>query len=227
MRPAIPPLDALNRALPTVRTTDAAVARRCLDRVFAQHRLVACGPLNFAHQHVSLGESSISLLRYGSEVDIVAPPLGFYLLQVTLQGRIGLRASGFDVSLEAGSAFVMNPGVGYRKCWDREAQQLMIKIPRRHLESCVSGTANIGAIPKDRIRADGTPGGCIGGAVAAAPQPTRLHGANIRCPVSAIVGGTEKREQCGEGRPERHCSSGRLVSRSHGDRRCAPLCVAG
>src|SRR6266446_5397808 len=118
MRPAIPPLDALNRALPTVRTTDAAVARRCLDHVFAQHRLeVACGPLNFAHQHVSLGESSISLLRYGSEVDIVAPPLGFYLLQVTLQGRIGLRASGFDVTLEAGSAFVMNPGVGYRKCW--------------------------------------------------------------------------------------------------------------
>ncbi len=164
MRPAIPPLDALNRALPTVRTTDAAVARRCLDHVFAPHRLeVAGGPLNFAHQHVSLGESSISLLRYGSEVDIVAPPLGFYLLQVTLQGRIGLRASGFDVTLEAGSAFVMNPGVGYRKCWDREAQQLMIKIPRRHLESCVSGTANMGPSRKIEFAPTALPADALAG----------------------------------------------------------------
>jgi hypothetical protein len=128
-----------------VRTTDAAVARRCLDRVFAQHRLeVACGPLNFAHQHVSLGESSISLLRYGSEVDIVAPPLGFYLLQVTLQERIGLRASG-DVSL-GGICIRDESGVGYRKCWDKGAAAHDQNTPASS-ESCVSRTAN-GAIPK-------------------------------------------------------------------------------
>jgi AraC-like DNA-binding protein len=135
LTPAIPPLDALNRSLPITRTTDAAVARRCLGRVFAHHRLEATGgAIDFAHQQVSLGETSASLVRYGAEVAIVAPPLDFYLLQVTLAGRIRLQGPGFDVALEADSVFVMNPGVGYRKCWDRDAQQLMLKIPRRRLE---------------------------------------------------------------------------------------------
>jgi AraC-like DNA-binding protein len=133
--PAIPPLDALNRNLPTTRTTDAAVARRCLGRVFARHRLEAVGgAIDFSHQQVGLGETSTSLVRYGAEVAIVAPPLDFYLLQVTLTGRIRLQGPGFDVELEADSVFVMNPGVGYRKCWDRDAQQLMLKIPRRRLD---------------------------------------------------------------------------------------------
>lgn len=140
MTPAIPPLDALNRNLPTTRTTDAAVARRCLGRVFARHRLdVADGAVDFAHQQVGLGETSTSLVRYGAEVAIVAPPLDFYLLQVTLAGRIRLQGTGFDVALEADSVFVMNPGVGYRKCWDRDAQQLMLKIPRRRLEWLAPG----------------------------------------------------------------------------------------
>ena len=52
----------------------------------------------------------------------------------TLAGRIRLQGPGFDLALEADSVFVMNPGVGYRKCWDRDAQQLMLKIPRRRLE---------------------------------------------------------------------------------------------
>jgi len=128
-----------------MRTTDAAVARRCLGRVFARHRLaVAGGSLDFTHQQVSLGETSTSLVRYGADVEIVAPPLDFYLLQVTLGGRIRLKGPGFDLALEAGSVFVMNPGVGYRKCWDREAQQLMLKIPRRRLEWLAPGMASAG-----------------------------------------------------------------------------------
>jgi AraC-like DNA-binding protein len=143
--PAIPPLDALNRSLPTTRTTDAAVARRCLGRVFARHRLEAAGgALDFAHQQVGLGETSTSLVRYGAEVAIVAPPLDFYLLQVTLAGRIRLQGPGFDVALEADSVFVMNPGVSYRKCWDRDAQQLMLKIPRRRLEWLAPDLASTG-----------------------------------------------------------------------------------
>jgi AraC-like DNA-binding protein len=143
--PTIPPLDALNRNLPTTRTTDAAIARRCLGRVFARHRLEANGgAIDFSHQQVSLGEISTSLVRYGAQVAIVAPPLDFYLLQVTLAGRIRLQGPGFDVALEADSVFVMNPGVGYRKCWDRDAQQLMLKIPRRRLEWLAPDLASAG-----------------------------------------------------------------------------------
>jgi AraC-like DNA-binding protein len=111
----------------------------------ARHGLaVAGGSLDFTHQQVSLGEASTSLVRYGADVEIVAPPLDFYLLQVTLGGRIRLQGPGFDVALEADSLFVMNPGVGYRKCWDREAQQLMLKIPRCRLEWLAPDTASAG-----------------------------------------------------------------------------------
>lgn len=138
MNPAIPQLDALSRRLPMTRTGDARVARRCLDRVFARHALEVHGEsLDFAHQLLNLGETSISLLRYGSEAEVVAPPLDFYLLQITLSGRVGLRAEGFETVLEAGSAFIMNPNTAYRKLWDREAQQILLKIPRSRLAARV------------------------------------------------------------------------------------------
>jgi AraC-like DNA-binding protein len=168
--PAIPPLDALNRNLPTTRTTDAAVARRCLGRVFARHRLdVAAGAIDFAHQQVGLGETSTSLVRYGAEVAIVAPPLDFYLLQVTLAGRIRLQGPGFDLALEADSVFVMNPGVGYRKSWDRDAQQLMLKIPRRRLEWLAPSLAR------------------TGGAQAIAFAPTVLPAAPLAAPLRQLL----------------------------------------
>ncbi|MDH7799363.1 MULTISPECIES: AraC family transcriptional regulator [unclassified Beijerinckia] len=141
MNPVIPELDALSRRLPMTRTGDARVARRCLDRVFARHALEVRGSsLDFAHQLLSLGESSISLLRYGSEAEVVAPALDFYLLQMTLSGRVGLRAQGFETVLEAGSAFIMNPNIAYRKLWDREAQQILLKIPRGRLAGRVAAT---------------------------------------------------------------------------------------
>ena len=143
MSPAIPPLDALSRRLPMTRTTDAGVARRCLDRVFARHALDVRGSsLDFAHQLLSLGETSVSLLRYGSEAEIVAPRLDFHLLQITLSGRVGLRADGFETVLEAGSAFVMNPNTAYRKLWDREAQQILFKIPRSRLAGRVAARSS-------------------------------------------------------------------------------------
>ena len=143
VRPLPPPLDVLCRGLPATRTPDAIVARRCLGRVFARHALeVRGGDLDFMHQHVSFGETSINVLRYGSEVEIVAPPLDFYLLQITLTGHIGLRTANFEVALEAGSTFVMNPGTAYRKHWGRESRQLMIKIPRCRLEARTQDAAN-------------------------------------------------------------------------------------
>lgn len=142
MSPAILPLDALSRSLPMTRTGDARIARRCLDRVFARHGLQVHGQnLDFAHQLLNLGESSISLLRYGSDAEVAAPPLDFYLLQLTLSGRVGLRADGFETVLEAGSAFIMNPKRAYRKLWDREAQQILLKIPRSRLMARIGASA--------------------------------------------------------------------------------------
>jgi AraC-like DNA-binding protein len=133
---AIPHLDAFDRRLPAIRTTRPDFARSHLGRIFANHGLVLkSSVVDFVHQHTRLCDTSIGLLRYGSDVEVIAPALDFYLLQMTLSGEIGVRSSQFDVTLGSGSVFVTNPGVAYRKYWSRDARQLMIKIPRTRLES--------------------------------------------------------------------------------------------
>src|SRR5262245_37678552 len=78
----------------------------------------------------------MSFLRYGSEVQVIAPALpDFYLFQLTLTGHVRIRASRFDLVLEPGSVFVMNPGIAFRKHWSRDARQLMLKIPRHRLQA--------------------------------------------------------------------------------------------
>ena len=167
------------------RTADAAVARLCLGRVFARHRLEAAGgALDFTHQQVRLGETSASLVRYGAEVEIVAPPLDFYLLQVTLAGCIRLQGTGFDVALEADSVFVMNPGVGYRKCWDRQAQQLMLKIPRRRLEWLASDLLASDLLAPDLLAPDL---GSAGGAQAITFAPTVLPAGPLGDPLRQLL----------------------------------------
>ncbi len=54
-------------------------------------------------------------------------------LQLTLDGEVAFRTEQFETMLSPGTLFVMNPGLRYRKTWSRDAQQLMIKIPRRRL----------------------------------------------------------------------------------------------
>jgi AraC-like DNA-binding protein len=123
--------------LPALRTTEAEVARSHLGELFARHDLLLeDGDIDFLHQQAGLCDVSISLLRYGSEVQVIAPALpDFYLFQLTLTGQIRIRASRFDAVLEPGSFFVMNPGIAYRKKWSRDARQLMLKIPRRRLQT--------------------------------------------------------------------------------------------
>jgi AraC-like DNA-binding protein len=137
---AIPHLMGLHRQLPAIRTTQPDFARNYLGRIFANHRLVSKGRrIDFAHQHTCLCDTSIGLLRYGSEVEVIAPALDFYLLQMTVSGEIDVHSPQFELTLGPGSVFVMNPGVAYRKCWSRDAQQLMIKIPRLRLERQAAG----------------------------------------------------------------------------------------
>jgi AraC-like DNA-binding protein len=128
--------DDFGRSLPAVRTTEAEVARSHLGRLFARHDLVLEDRnIDFLHQQARLCDVSMSFLRYGSQVQVIAPALpDFYLFQLTLTGRVRISASRFDLVLEPGSVFVMNPGIAYRKLWSRDARQLMLKIPRHRLQ---------------------------------------------------------------------------------------------
>lgn len=137
MNNAIHLLDDLGRSLPALRTTQAEVARTHLGRLFTQHDLILKdGDIDFLHQQAELCDVSMSFLRYGSEVQVIAPALpDFYLFQLTLTGHVHIRSSRFDLVLDPGSLFVMNPGIAYRKHWSRDARQLMLKIPRRRLQA--------------------------------------------------------------------------------------------
>jgi len=131
-------LDALRGALPAVRTTDAEVARDHIARVFADHELRpgrGAGAIRFVHQRADLAGLSVSLLRYGSDVEVAAPDLrDFHLFQITLDGAVAITAAGLDVALPPGSMFVMDPGRPYLKRWSADAAQLLVKVPRAVLE---------------------------------------------------------------------------------------------
>jgi len=130
----LPNLRELDRLLPATRTTRPEFARSHLAAIFADHDLrLAAGRVDFSHRQATLHDTSLGLLRYGTEVEIVAPALDFYVAQLTLEGEVAFRTERFEVSLKSGTFFVMNPGVRYRKTWSRDAYQLMIKIPRQRL----------------------------------------------------------------------------------------------
>ena len=124
----------IDRLLPATRTTRPDIARSHLAAIFADHDLrLAAGRLDFSHQQARLSDAAIGLLRYGTEVEVIAPALDCYVAQLTLEGEVAFRTDRFETRLTAGTLFVMNPGLRYRKTWSRDARQLMIKIPRERL----------------------------------------------------------------------------------------------
>lgn len=130
----IPHLRELDRFLPATRTTRPDIARSHLAAIFADHDLrLSARRVDFSHRQARLCDTSLGMLRYGTEVEVVAPALDCYVAQLTLDGEIGIRADRFEILLKPGMLFVMNPGLRYRKTWSSDAHQLMIKIPRQRL----------------------------------------------------------------------------------------------
>lgn len=130
----IPHLRELDRLLPATRTTRPEIARLHLVAIFADHDLrLSAGRVDFSHRQAALCDTSFGMLRYGTEVEIVAPALDCYMAQLTLDGEVAFRTERFEIALKPGTLFVMNPGLRYRKTWSRDAHQLMIKIPRQRL----------------------------------------------------------------------------------------------
>lgn len=143
----IPHFGDLDRLLPATRTTRPDIARSHLSAIFADHDLkLRSGRVDFSHQQAALCDTSIGILRYGTDVEVVAPALDFYVLQLTLDGEVVFRTERFETVLLPGTVFVMNPGLRYRKIWSRDAQQVMVKIPRRRLQ-VHAGRSGQGARP--------------------------------------------------------------------------------
>lgn len=149
----------LDRLLPATRTTRPDIARSHLAAIFADHDLrLSAGRVDFSHQQANLVNAAIGILRYGTEVEVVAPALDCYVAQLTLDGEVAFRTERFETRLEPGTLFVMNPGLRYRKTWSRDAQQLMIKIPRRRLAAHAGRPVRFAPQPERIGEADGLVG---------------------------------------------------------------------
>ena len=88
---------------------------------------------------------------------MVAPALDCYVAQLTLDGEVAFRTERFETLLKPGTLFVMNPGLRYRKTWSRDAQQLMIKIPRQRLAAHAGRPVRFAPAPR-QDRGSGRPG---------------------------------------------------------------------
>ena len=123
-------------------TADPVSARSHLARRLTPHEQdVRSGPgrLHFEHQEARLSACSLHLLTYGAEVTVTnAGSHAFYLLQLTIAGECQLRTENWEITLEPGMLFVLNPNVQYRKEWSRSGRQLMVKIPLSHLARALS-----------------------------------------------------------------------------------------
>jgi AraC-like DNA-binding protein len=152
----IPHLRELDALLPATRTTRPDIARSHLAAIFADHDLrLSAGRVDFSHRQARLCDTSLGMLRYGTEVEVVAPALDFYVAQLTLDGEIGFRTGRFEIALKPGTLFVMNPGLRYRKTWSRDAHQLMIKIPRQRLAAHAARPILFAPVPLHMDEADG------------------------------------------------------------------------
>ena len=146
----------LDRLLPATRTTRPEVARSHLAAIFADHDLrLSAGSVDFSHRQATLCDAAIGMLRYGTEVEVVAPALECYVAQFPLDGEVAFRTERFETVLKPGTLFVMNPGLRYRKTWSRDAQQLMIKIPRRRLSAHAGRPVRFAHVPVSIRETDG------------------------------------------------------------------------
>ena len=149
----------LDQVLPATRTTRPEVARSHLSAIFADHDLrLSAGRVDFSHRQAQLCDAAIGILRYGTEVEVVAPALDCYVAQLTLDGEVAFRTERFELALGPGTLFVMNPGLRYRKTWSRDAQQLMIKIPRQRLQAQVGRPIRFAPAPALIDQGDGLVG---------------------------------------------------------------------
>jgi AraC-like DNA-binding protein len=134
---AIRDADTLGRR-PTFRTCDLEHARQYIARgVLVEHKLAYLPrerSLDFRHRQAKLGGVVINSMEYGAGVMVTAPPLGFYLLQFTLNGICEIWQDKAHTVLPAGSVAIVNPFRPYRKAWHAGTRQLFLRIDRRLIE---------------------------------------------------------------------------------------------
>jgi AraC-like DNA-binding protein len=119
------------------RTRDLEHARKYIGGVLVEHEvsyLSHRNQLDFRHRQIKLGTISINSMQYGAGVTVIAPPLGFYLLQFTLDGECCIQQDKQYVTLPTGSVAIVNPYRSYKKTWLPGTRQLLLRIDSQDIE---------------------------------------------------------------------------------------------
>lgn len=122
-----------------VRTHRPEQAQAILTDRISRHGLrvlAAARDLDFTLRQARLGPVDFLRVRYGRDVEIRNPGVrDSYLVQLTLAGVCEIELPrGRAVEVGPGWLHVVNPGIAYRKRWSRDADQLIVRLPRRPLE---------------------------------------------------------------------------------------------
>jgi AraC-like DNA-binding protein len=121
----------------TFRTCDLEHARKYIGGVFVEHEVSYLShrhQLDFRHRQARLGTIAINSMQYGAGVTVIAPPLGFYLLQFTLNGECSIQQDKQYVTLPTGSVAIVNPYRSYKKKWLPGTRQLLLRIDSQDIE---------------------------------------------------------------------------------------------
>lgn len=121
---------------------DLDETRAMVARVMKPHGLGVAGAaqqLGAHMHHVSLGEVSVSRLKYGAAVCIEPDRLeDFFLVQMPLAGHAEIHSGNHSLQSTPDLASVLSPSDPIRMRWSADSDQLMVRIPRRRLERCAA-----------------------------------------------------------------------------------------
>lgn len=123
-------------------SSDLDETRAMVGRVMKPHRLGVLGThqrLDARMHHASLGDVSLSRLRYGAGVEIAPGPLeDFFLVQMPLAGSACIESGGQQVDSTPDVASVLSPQETTAMRWSGECDQVMVRISRQLIERALA-----------------------------------------------------------------------------------------
>jgi AraC-like DNA-binding protein len=133
---------------------DLEQTRFAVGSVMTRHLLGIDGRaqrLNARMHHVSLGDVSISRLKYGADVSIQPGCLeAFYLVQMPLAGHAVIECGKQRVDSCPTLASVLNPTEPTVMHWSADNDQLMVRIDRSLIDRAI--WAHLGQEPEEALR---------------------------------------------------------------------------
>ncbi|MAF04024.1 AraC family transcriptional regulator [Herbaspirillum huttiense] len=124
-------------------SSDLDEVRSMVGRVMKPHRLDLTGQgerLDARMHYTSLGDLSVSRLRYGSAVQIEPGSLdSFFLVQMPLYGMARIESGAQHIDSSAELASVLSPQEATRMTWMAGTDQLMLRLSRSLVERTLVG----------------------------------------------------------------------------------------